>query len=217
VRRSISATVAAVIVAFIACDPIDSFDTTPNVQPSADAEPRWTIDLNRILNGRYASYRPRCIDIREDQTVEFRNFLPDVPTNVTAIDAPAPLYSPNLVRPYNYVGPSDEDNPLCASDAERERGECPAFSYWRHTFDTPGVYDWIDTNQGAPGRKIVDAYYGTETFIGVDPNTPLATICVTSEDPSVCEGVCCETDADCTTGTRCTKNENEAVGRCLTL
>lgn len=206
-----------VAVAIVACDPIASFQSNPFVQPSATEEPRWTVDVNRVVNGIYSSYRPRCLDVRQGQTIEFRNFLVDVPTNITAVAAPATLYSPNLVRPYNYVGPSDEENPLCTSDAQREAGECEPFTYWRHTFETPGVYDWVDTNQGEPGRKIVDAYYGTETFIGVDPDTPLATICVTGDDPSICEGVCCETDGDCAAGTQCAKSDNEAVGRCLTL
>ncbi len=212
--RPVEITVLVAIVA--ACDPIASFQANPPIQKSADAAPRWTVDVNRVVNGIYASYRPRCLEIREGHTVEFRNFLPEIPTNVTAISSPATLYSPNLVRPYNYVGPGDEENTLCTA-AERESDACPPYSYWRHTFETVGVYDWIDTNQGEPGRKVVDAYYGTETFIGVDPDSPQSTICVIGDDPSVCEGVCCETDADCLGGTSCQKGPRDAVGRCLTL
>lgn len=209
---------ASVLVAMVvvSCDPIESFQNEPFVQTSADEAPRWTVDVNRVVNGIYASYRPRCLEVRTGHTVEFRNFLPEIPTNVTALSAPATLYSPNLVRPYNYVGPADDANALC-SVAEREASACPPYSYWRYTFETPGVYDWIDTNQGAPGRKVVDAYYGTETFIGVDPDTPLSTICVVGDDPAVCANVCCETDADCAGGTTCTKSAREAVGRCLTI
>ena len=65
-----------------------------------------------------------------------------------------------------------------------------------------------------PGYKVSWWVYASP---GVDPDTPLATICVTGDDPSVCEGVCCETDGDCAAGTQCAKSDNEAVGRCLTL
>src|SRR5262245_46518604 len=109
---------------------------TPFVQASVDAEPRWRVDLNRVRDGVYLPYRPRCTDeVGIGHTVEFRNFLPDVPTNVTGIAGPEPIYSPNLVRPYNFETEDDA-----------------SYSFWRHTFSAPGVYDWIDTNQGTPGR-----------------------------------------------------------------
>jgi hypothetical protein len=205
---------SACLLLLFACDEMQS---TPFVQTSDEAEPRWRIDINRVRDGIYLSYRPRCMDeVRIGHTVEFRNFLPDVPANVTSISAPSPLYSPNLVRPYNFVGPDDPSNTLC--DVETEEG-CtlrPTWSFWRHTFELPGVYDWLDTNQGSPGRKVVDPYYGTETFIGIDPDSPLGTICVRQDDGTGCEGVCCTTDADCPGGNSCTKSDLEAIGRCLT-
>ncbi|MCA9556327.1 MAG: hypothetical protein KC933_40255 [Myxococcales bacterium] len=201
----------------LACDPIEEFQQAPFVQKSAEAEPRWTVDINRVQDGVFAAYRPHCFEIRKGHTVEFRNFLPEIATNVTGLEGgPAALYSPNLVRPYQYRGPDDPENPLC--DAV-EGGVCvsrPPFSYWRYTFELAGTYDWLDTNQGSPGRKVVDPYYGTETFIGIDPNSPLGTICVVEDDGTGCEGVCCATDSDCSGKTRCFKSEFDAVGRCLT-
>jgi hypothetical protein len=199
-----------------ACDPIAEFQQQPFVQKSADAEPRWTVDINRVQDGVFAAYRPRCFQVRKGHTVEFRNFLPEIATNVTGLDGPAPLYSPNLVRPYQYVGPDDPDNPLCEATAGGVCVARPAFSYWRHTFEVAGTYDWLDTNQGTPGRKVVDPYYGTETFIGIDPDSPLGTICVPEDDGFGCEGVCCASDAECTGKTRCFKSEFDAIGRCLT-
>jgi hypothetical protein len=204
---------------FVACDS-RRFQQTPFVQDSAEAEARYKISMNRVVNGRFRSYLPRCrAGVRVGETVEWRNFLPDVATNVTSVAAPpgASLYSPNLVTPYNYVGPDDEDNDVC--DATDEDGACierPAFTWWRHTFERPGVYDWIDTNQGEPGRQVVDPYYGTVTFIGTDPNTPIATVCVEDESGGGCESVCCQSDADCLGDTTCVRDEGEAVGRCLT-
>lgn len=208
--------VPALVALATACDPIESFQTQPFVQASATEEAPTQIDINRVRDGVFIPYRPRCLEITLGRTLEFRNFLPRVPTNVTGLDGPRPLYSPNLIWPYNFVGSDDPNNPICD---ETVGGVCvsrPEFSYWRHTFDVPGVYDWLDTNQGNPGRKVVDPYYGTETFIGIDPNSPLGTVCVKAEDGSGCAGVCCSTETDCSGNTRCFKSEFDAVGRCLT-
>ncbi len=196
----------------------DEFQETPFIQASAEAEPRWTVDINRVTDGIYRSYRPRCMDsVRGGHTVEFRNYMPEVPTNVTSIAGPEPLYSPNLVRPYNYVGPDDEENTLC--EVVAEDGTCtkrPSWSYWRFTFEIPGVYDWLDTNQSAPGRKVVDPYYGTVTFVGIDPSSPFGTICVREADGTGCDAVCCTTDADCQGINKCFKTDLDVEGRCLT-
>lgn len=201
----------------VACAPAEDFQEDPPVQASADGKPRWTVDINRIRDGVFRPYAPRCVDtIRVGHTVEFRNFMPTVPANVTGIGGPEPLYSPNLVAPYNYIAADDPENDLC--DAT-DQGRCtirPAWSYWRHTFDTPGVYDWIDTNQGEPGRKVVDAYYGTVSFVGTDPNTPTGTLCVRNEDGTGCDGVCCAKDEDCKAGTKCQLGPVDAIGQCRT-
>jgi len=196
----------------------DQLQETPFVQHSASSSPRWTIDLNRVLDGVFRTYRPRCIDtVRQGHTVEFRNFMPDVPGNVSTLSGPDTLYSPNLQAPYNYVSRTAEENKLC--EVNGSDGTCeqrPHYSYWRHVFDKPGVYDWIDTHSGAPGRKVVDPYYGTVTFIGIDPDATFGTICVLNEDGSGCDSICCTDDDDCGAGKRCFRLEVDAVGRCLT-
>jgi hypothetical protein len=192
----------------------------PVVLDSASAKARWTVDLNRVLDGVFRSYRPRCIDsVRIGQTVEFRNWNPEISANVTSLAQPpdsATLFSPNLVRPYNYVGRDDPDNKLCEQGGP---GGCTLkahYSYFRYTFEVPGVYDWIDTNASTPGRKVVDPYYGTVTFVGIDPSSPFGTVCVRDEDGKGCESVCCTSDDDCEGGQRCFRTEVDAVGRCLT-
>lgn len=193
----------------------------PYVLESSKQAPRWTVDINRVLDGVYRNYRPRCIDtVRAGHTVEFRNFAPELPANVTSLDSPSgatPLYSPNLVVPYNYVGRDDPSNDLC--EISGGTGPCkqaPHWSYWRYTFEVPGTYDWFDTNSGEPGRKVVDPYYGTVTFVGIDPSSPFGTICVLDETGGGCDGVCCVSDTDCPAGLRCFRSEVDAVGRCLT-
>lgn len=198
----------------------------PSVQDSAKGEPRALISINRILAGRYRAIAPSCIGqqyrirggigiepasglpMRPGQIAEFRNYLPDVPTNVTSLDAPAPLFSPNLVRPYNIQTDGDE-----------------TFSYWRYAFPNPGVYEYFDTNMGEPGRKVVDSYYGTVSYIGessapkgvvcVDPPSCVASVeCLNGTAPigttcCACVGVCCTTDNECTSDRTCLR------GRCV--
>ena len=198
----------------------DEFLQTPLVQPSADAQPRWTVDINRVLDGVFRTYRPRCVDtVRVGHTIEFRNYMPEVPTNVTSLAGPETLYSPNLTRPYNFIGPNHPTNNLCETlDTDGSCKQRPTWSYWRFTFEVPGVYDWLDTNSGEPGRKVVDPYYGTVTFVGIDPNSPFGTICVLDEDGSGCErNVCCTIgQGDCDAPNRCFSFELDAEGRCLT-
>jgi hypothetical protein len=202
------------------------------VQDSAKGSPRVSVSFNRIIDGRYRTIAPTCIGQRytvqvpegtavfpragglsmlPEQIVEFRNYQPDVPTNVTSLSSPAPLFSPNLVRPYN-VG--------------TESGL--TYSYWRYAFPRPGVYEYFDTNMGSPGREVVDSYYGTVTYVG-ESNAPKAVVCVdppscqatpeclagTAPEGTVCctcVGVCCEdglTDNQCATGKTCVR------GRCV--
>ena len=201
----------------------------PHVQDSAEGTPRTFVSINRILAGRYRAIAPSCIGqqyvvrtadgsvqlaqglpMRPGDIAEFRNFLPDVPTNVTAFDAPgnAVMFSPNLVRPYNVTAEGTE-----------------TFSFWRYQFSEPGVYEYFDTNMGEPGRKVVDSYYGTVSFIGestapkgvvcVDPAACLATAeCMRGEAPPgtnccACIGVCCTTDVHCANVNTCLR------GRCV--
>jgi hypothetical protein len=201
----------------------------PHVQDSAEGAPRTFISINRILSGRYRAIAPSCIgqqylvrtadgsvqldqglSMRPGDVAEFDNFLPDVPTNVTALDAPgdAVMFSPNLVRPYNI---------------RTEAGE--TFSFWRYRFPEAGVYEYFDTNMGEPGRKVVDSYYGTVSFIG-ESSAPKGVVCV---DPPACLasaecmrggaapgtnccaciGVCCTLDEHCATANTCLR------GRCV--
>ncbi|MBI3183303.1 MAG: hypothetical protein HYZ28_14285 [Myxococcales bacterium] len=220
---------AGALLALAACKGPPS--ATPPVQDSARAEPRTAISLNRTVQGRYRTITPFCVGqqyritppssgtagevapagglpIRPGHTVEFRNYLPEVPSDVTALDAPAPMFSPNLVRPYNI---------------KKEGGE--EYSFWRYTFPLAGQYEYFDTHMGEPGRKIVDSYYGTVSFVGessaprgmvcVDPPSCAASIeCLTEKAPAgteccACIGVCCQTDAHCDSGRTCLR------GRCV--
>ena len=131
--------------------------------------------------------------MRPGETAEFRNYLPNVPSNVTALAAPAPMYSPNLVAPYNTL---------------TEAGE--TFSYWRYTF--PGR---APTNSSTPtwasragASSIV---LRTVTFVGestrprawcawMRPAAAPHFACLgagASPDCCTCIGVCCDSDDQC--------------------
>lgn len=200
------------------------------VQDSAEGTPRVSASLNRIISGAYRAIAPTCIgqqyvlnapsgdpatfplggglSMKPGQIVEFRNYQPDISSNVTSLTAPASLFSPNLVKPYNI----------------RTEGK-ETYSYWRYAFPQPGAYEYFDTNMGDPGRKIVDSYYGTVTYVG-ESNAPKAVVCV--DPPScvaspeclagtapagtvccTCMGVCCQTDDHCTSDKTCLR------GRCV--
>ena len=183
------------------------------VQDSATGAARVSVALNRTTNGLYRSIAPFCIGqrygeqgpspfattglaINPGQIVEFRNYQPDAPSNVTSLTAPAPLFSPNLVKPYNIVVEGKE-----------------TYSYWRHAFPVTGTYEYYDTNMGTPGREVVDSYYGTVSYVG-ESNAPRGTVCV---DPPgcaataeclagsapagttccTCLNVCCDSDSNC--------------------
>ncbi|HEY0840022.1 MAG TPA: hypothetical protein VGD74_07535 [Vulgatibacter sp.] len=203
----------------------------PPVQPSADAKPRGglVISLNRVIQGHFRLIAPMCVGqrydirypaggvegavsaagglpIRPGDTAEFRNYMPDVPANVTSLSGPSVLFSPNLVEPYNIVAEGDE-----------------RFSFWRYTFPLPGVYEFFDTNAGSPGRPVVDSYYGTTTYVG-EGTGPKGVVCVDppgceasleclagKDDPRCCKcaGVCCDRDDQCAAGTTCLR------GRCV--
>ncbi len=200
-------------------------DTTPPVQDSDPGQPRAIVSFNRALAGRYRAISPSCIGqqyritpgavdpaaglpMRPGHIVEFRNYQPDVPTNVTALAAPKSIFSPNLVRPYNMATEADEQ-----------------YSFWRYAFPEPGVYEYYDTNMGEPGRKVVDSYYGTVSYVG-ESTAPRAVVCVdapgcvaspeclngTAPEGTTCcacVGVCCTTDAECTGDNTCLR------GRCV--
>jgi hypothetical protein len=215
---------ALLALCLVACKgPLDK--DTPTVQDSAPGQPRAIVSFNRVLSGSYRAIAPACIGqqyristggvdfagglpMRPGGIIEFRNYQPDVPTNVTALAAPKGLFSPNLVRPYNMGD---------------EGGE--AYSFWRYAFPEPGVYEYFDTNMGEPGRKVVDSYYGTVSYVG-ESTAPRAVVCVDAPgcvaSPEClngtapagttccsCIGVCCTTDAECTGDKTCLR------GRCV--
>jgi hypothetical protein len=151
----------------------------PLVQHSSAAAADHVVTLG--ADGRVGA---PCLRAWTGDTVEWRNLAPDVPTNVTSLGAPVELYSPSLVAPYNLREVS-------------EGGAVTRWSFWRHTFARPGVYEYYDTNQGDPGRKVVDPYYGTVTFVGLSDDVATAVVCVEEPGSGLCDNVCCTRPSEC--------------------
>ena len=116
-----------------------STDGVDLVQTSSDQNPSFFVNVDPA-----EGFVPGCLAVAKGRTVRWENLSPLVPANVTSVEEPPELYSPNLQGSY---------------------------VTWSHTFDQPGLYEYYDTNTGDPGRRIVDAYYGTVTFVGVSPTT----------------------------------------------
>lgn len=188
--------VFAAVLLLAACAP--DRPEFPLVQASSNKQPSRIVSFNRSVSGRFRAISPRCDIARPGQTVEFRNFAPELPLLLTGVDGnPALLYSPNVARPYQVVAAKDGVD---------------AFAYWRHTFDAPGVYDYFDAASGDPGRKITDPYYGTVTFVGTAGNATKGTLCI--GDDATCDGkVCCTSSDACPSGQVCVDGPN---GRCTT-
>ena len=158
----------AILLALAACDDDDGPDN--RVQDSSDAVPTWFVSVS-VADG----FVPDCEAIPTGDTVQWENLDPDVPANVTSLEDPPELYSPNLQG---------------------------AYVTWSHTFENTGFYEYYDTNSGDPGTRIVDAYYGTVTYVGVSETTHRGAVCVQGDD----EAPCCCTDFDCGLGEACVTN-----------
>lgn len=111
---------------------------------------------------------PACLAVDVGSTVQWENKTPSVPANITSVGEPEELFSPNLQGPY---------------------------VTWAHTFEGSGFFSYYDTNTGDPGRRVVDAYYGTVTFVGVSDTTELGAVCGQQAGSTL--GACCCTDFDC--------------------
>ncbi len=150
--------------------------TPPYVQDSFGGTPAAVV---KITND---GLDKPCVVVDVGETVEWRNLQPAIPANVTGFGNDE-LYSPSLV----------EGGPIATEKVEKvvER-----FAYWRHTFRKPGVFEYFDTNRGEPGRKVVDPYYGTVSYVGVSSTLETGVVCVQQAGSDQCTAVCCLKDKD---------------------
>ena len=86
------------------------------------------LGLKACSNEKHCPVHDKFLEI--DHTVEFRNFMPDVPSNVSTLSGPDTLYSPNLPAPYNYVSRTVDENTLCVTNAAD--GSCKLRPHWSY-------------------------------------------------------------------------------------
>lgn len=162
------------------------------VQHSADETADKTVTISEE-----GDFQPACVDIAAGQVVEWRNLNTTLPTNVTSLGEPTELFSPNLTEPYNVCG-SDDGAPACGGEK---------FVYWRHLFETAGVFEYLDTNTASGGRVVRDEYYGTVTVVGLPDTASRGAVCVAGTLPDgttlTCDDVCCVTALTCPDGMEC--------------
>ena len=160
-----------------------SIPETPPVSASGTGAPARKVSV--LPDG---SFEPGCVSMRAGQTVEFLNAAPTLPADVTSLKetidgreaSSGELYSPNL--------------------------QAPAATSWRHEAKRPGLFTFVNASVGIPGRKVVDDYYGTVTFVPLAGGSAFATgtLCVAAQGDDVCTGVCCPGgDTECRGRTEC--------------
>lgn len=156
---------------------------------------------------RGAPFAPACLIVELGTTVEWRNLSPHAALVVLSVRVPYELSSPSLRAPYNFVPPAQSDE--CD---QRVNGVCvepEPFSFWRHTFNAPGVFDYQDASGSAASGMLGD---GDE--YGLPPGPVSAsggsgTVCVRGPGND-CEKVCCTGSQpdDCAPSVKC------VAGRC---
>jgi hypothetical protein len=158
--------------------------TPPPVQPSSPEAPSVI-----VRGGRGQAFAPTCLIVEVGATVEWRNLTPLLPVIVLSAAAPYELSSPALAAPYNVVPPERSDECVRRTEDGGACAEARPFSYWRHTFAVPGIFDYRDTSGGV----VSSGYsYGMPAGTPVAASAATGTVCVRQGITSkACEQVCC--------------------------
>ncbi|MSP91730.1 MAG: hypothetical protein EXR79_07995 [Myxococcales bacterium] len=175
-QRSTRAAIAAFAVASVVASGCAAEFEGPYVATSTAPDPGGRV----VAIPRSGGWGTPCLVVEVGQTVEWRNFAPQVPVNVTSLGVPPELFSPSLVPPLPTTGRDAKDG---------------AYVYWRHTFAKPGVYEYYDTNGGESGKKVADPYYGTVTYVGLSAQLDTGIVCVKAQGSKQCHGICCTGNA----------------------
>lgn len=192
-------------LALPACD--SERQTPPRVQLSSLAAPTAIV---RVQTGQ--PFAAACLIVSVGETVEWRNLTPSSRISVLSTRALYELSSPALTLPYNFVPPESSDE--CTVRTNGVCNEPIPFSFWRHTFTVPGVFDYKDATGSttAVSNNNNGYFYGMPG--GATP-TPVVTaggvgtVCVPGPG-SDCSQVCCTSNQinQCAAGVLC------IAGRC---
>lgn len=161
----------------------DSQRTDP--PPAQPSSPQPATSVVRI---RAASpFTPSCVIVEVGATIEWRNLTPRTSISVLSVSGSRELSSPALRDPYNPVPVETSDECVL-----RDITGCVAavpFSFWRHTFTTPGIFDYRDPSGSAVASQ---GGYGLPPGPQTSGSAAVGTVCVRSTPGSAeCDRVCC--------------------------
>ena len=165
-----------------------SCDSVRNSPPPA--QPSSELAATQFVHIRAAQpYTPSCMIVEVGATVEWRNLTPGTAISVVSVGGTTELSSPALREPYNTVPPEKSDECVL-----RDSSGCLAaipFSFWRHTFDKPGIFDYHDAS-GSAVATTSTGEYGMPPGPQVSGSAATGTVCVRSDrSSSECDRVCC--------------------------
>lgn len=176
--------------------------TPPTAQPSSTNAANAVV---RVKTG--SSFTAACLIINAGETVEWRNLSPRSSLIVLSVREPYELSSPAMLSPYNFVLPESSDE--CA--VPKKDGVCEdpiPFSFWRHTFQAPGIFDYQDQSGSAMTTAGGYSYGLPPGPMMTTASKGVGTVCVRGEGQT-CEHVCCTglvAGGECATGVTCVSN-----------
>jgi hypothetical protein len=186
------------------CDSQRSYP--PPAQPSATAAASTVV---HVRSGQ--SFTPACLLIETGATVEWRNLTPDTSISMLSIRPPYEISSPALRRPYNSV--SSEQSDECVLPGPSGCQAAVGFSFWRHTFNAPGIFDYHDISGSIVALPVTS--YGMPPGPSTSGGAGVGTVCVrpTTDSPA-CDKVCCTgtVAGECAAGVSCIAGRCGGVG-----
>jgi plastocyanin len=181
----------------------DSLRTTP--PPVQDSSPQTATSVIHVRAGQ--QFTPSCTIVQTGTTIEWRNLTPSTAIAMVSTAAPYELSSPALRDPYNSIPAETSDE--CALRTADGCMQAVPFSFWRHTFNAPGIFDYKDPNGGS--AIVSQTTYGMPPGPTQSGSAATGTVCVRpTPDSTACAQVCCtgEVTGECPTGVSCVN------GRC---
>lgn len=197
-RRLFSLRIPLLVGVLLASSTCDSVRTSPPLaQPSATAD---ATNIVRVQKG--VAFSAACLQVPVGATVEWRNLTPSSSIILLSIADPYELSSPALLLPYNIMPAEQSDECTQKKDGTCDPAFKIAYSYWRHTFTTPGIFDYVD--QAGSSTASGSYSYGLPAGPSTSSGGGSGTVCVYDATHG-CNNVCCTgavTD-ECATGVSC--------------
>lgn len=166
----------------VTCDSLRT--DPPPAQPSSEQPATAVIHIRSAQ-----PFTPSCMIVETGATIEWRNLTPRTAISVVSVTGTPELSSPALRDPYNSVPEASSDECVL-----RDSSGCLAaipFSFWRHTFTRPGVFDYRDASGSAVATATVGEY-GMPPGTATSSSAATGTVCVRSSPSSTeCDRICC--------------------------